>query len=218
MNEMGLALSGPVGVSGAFLIDKERFSEIQKLSAEYSRLSSRLAEVLYKLRCCNDPQWFISLENRCRRLKRDSKQELVELVDVLEIEKAALTTKVAESRRKLLQLEPTALDLNHTLVGASSQYGAPLTRPASKRERNPAIEARNKVIDCLLHLPNDLAICKALDEEFPPPKDRPASQFPNRWFVRLAVKSFEEAYCKCPHLVHTLIWKRRRLQSACVTS
>jgi hypothetical protein len=217
MNEMGLALSGPVGVSGAFLVDKKRFSAIQKLSVDYSRLSSRLAEVQYKLRCCNDSEWLASFENRCRRLKRDPERELVELADSLEIEKAALTTKVAESRLKLLQLEPTALDLNYSLVGASSQYGAPFTRPASKRERNPALEARNKVIDCLLHLLNDLAICKALDEEFPPTKDRPASQFPNRWFVRLGVKSFEEAYCKCPHLVHTLIWKRRRLQSTCVT-
>jgi hypothetical protein len=209
MNETGLALSAPVGVSGAFLVDKKLFSEIQKLSAEYLRLSSRLAEVLYKLRCCNDPQWFISFENRCRRLKRDPERELVELADSLEIEKAALTAREEETRQKLLQLEPTALDLSHTLAGAASQYRAPFT--ASKREKNPAIEARNKVIDCLLHLPNDLAICIALDEEFPPTKDRPASQFPNRWFVRLGVKSFEEAYRKCPHLVHTLIWKRRRL-------
>jgi len=218
MNEMGLALSGPVGVSGAFLIDKKRFSEIHKLSAEYSRLRSRLAEVLYKLRCCNDSEWLSSFENRYLRLKRDPKRELIELTDRLEIEKAALAARVAESRKRLLQLEPTALDLNYSLVGASSAYGAPFTRPASKRERNPAIEARNKVIDCLLHLPNDLAICKAWDDQFPATQDRPAPQFPDRWFERFGVKSFVEAYFKAPHLVHTLIGKRRRLQSTCVTS
>lgn len=212
MNDMGLVLSVPVGVSGAFLVDKKRFSEIQKLSIEFSRLSSRLAEVQYKLRRCNDSEWLASFEDRCRRLKRDAKRELVELADSLETEKATLTAKAEEIRQKLLQLEPTALDLNHTLVGASSQYGTPFTKPASKRERNPAIEARNRVIDCQLHLPND-AICEVLDEEFPPLKDRPASQFPNSWFERLGVMSFKEAHCKCPHLVHTLIWKRRKLQS-----
>ena len=71
------------------------------------------------------------------------------------------------------------------------------------------VAARNKVIDGLLHLPN-LAICKALDDEFPPTKERPAPQFPDSWFREFGIKFFAEAYNNCPRLVNTMIWRRRK--------
>ena len=49
MNEAGLELSVPMGVSGAFLYDQPRFAEIRKLCAEYRRVDSRLHDVEYEL-------------------------------------------------------------------------------------------------------------------------------------------------------------------------
>jgi hypothetical protein len=205
-------------VSGKFLCDKETFSEIRKLFAEFRGLSSKLGKVEYDLRCFDDPEWIASFEKQCQRLKRDPKRQLIARADSLETQKAALASQIDEVRHKLLLLEPTALDIRHSLVGAPAQYWHPLPSPKRRKEKNAAVEARNAAIDCLLHLPNDLAICKALDDEFPPTQDRPAPQLPNSWFERFGVKSFVEAYRKCPHCVHTMIGKRRGLQSPHITS
>ena len=213
MSEMGLDLSVPVGVSGAFLCDRARFYEIRELLTEFDRSNSRLSEVEYGLLCCNDPQWLAKFEGRCRQLNRDLEQELVKRAESLEAEKKSLTERIAELRQKLLALEPSALQVHTTLVGPSILYPQPLLNSGPRKERNAAVAARNAAIDCYLQLPNDLAICEALDDEFPPTKDRPAPQFPDPWFQKFGVKSFVEAYYKCPHLVHTLIGKRRTRQS-----
>ena len=218
MENTGLELSAPVGVSGKFLCDKEKFSDILKHFIEFRRLNLKLGKVEYELRCFGDPEWIASFEKQCQRLKRDPKRQLVHRADSLETEKAALTSQIEEVRKKLLLLEPTALDTRHTVVGAPEQYWYPLPSPKRPKEKNAAVEARNAAIDCLLDLPNDLAICKALDDDFPSTKDRLAPQLPNSWFEKYGAKSFVQAYYKCPGLVHTMIWRRRRRQSPHVTS
>ena len=120
MNETGLDLGVPVGVSGAFLYDKLRFSEIQKLSTEFYRLNSQVGEMESKLLYCNDPQWLHSFERRCCRLGLDPKQELIAQADSLETRKAVLTEQMDEVRQKLLALEsrrstPTTLLPVHLL-------------------------------------------------------------------------------------------------------
>jgi hypothetical protein len=212
MDDMTLDLTFPFGVSGAFLMNENRFLEIHRMTEEFSLLSLRLQEVEAKIGNCSNSQWLISFRKQCHRLRRDHKRKLVELADSLEIEKSTLTAKKDETRQKLLRLEPTALD-SSTLARASYHNPFPFVHQKQTRGKNTAVEARNAAIDCLLHLPNNRTICEHLDDEFPPTKDRPAPQFPDPWFRKFGVMSFVEAYHKCPHLVHSMIGKRRREQS-----
>jgi hypothetical protein len=209
--QMGLNLSVPIGVSGAFLTDKARFSEIRQLFTEYSLLIERLAKAQHGLHNCMHPEWLFSFGNRCRRLRLDPNQELVEQERKLSIERTELTIGIEEVRRQLLQLEPRALDACHTMVGALPFLSHRRDLQESKRQgrKTPAVEARNSVIDCHLKLPN-LGICQELDGEFPY-TDRPAPQFPDNWFRCFNVKSFLEAYehGECSRLVQTMISKRR---------
>jgi hypothetical protein len=209
--QTGLDLCVPIGVSGAFLTDKTQFSEIRKLFAEHSLLIQKLATVALELQSINHPEWLTWFEKRCQRLKLDSKQALVERERKLCVEKTDLTIRKAEVQRKLLQLEPRALDTCHTLVGVAPflRYGDDFQESKGLGRKSPGVEARNSVIDCHLNLSN-CGVCQELDDEFPH-TDRPAPQFPENWFRRFDVKSFVEAldHSECSRLVRTMISKRR---------
>jgi len=138
----------------------------------------------------------------------DAKQELVVRARALEAEKRSLCEQRDELKEKLDKMDPSALQVHTSLAGARALC-SPQRDLTATRAKDASIAARNKAIDCLLHLSN-LAICKALDDMFRPPH---APQFPDSWFRICGAKSFVEAYHECPHLVHTLISKRRRRQS-----
>jgi len=67
MSETGLDLSTQVGVSGAFLRDESRFSEIRDLFDKYDRVVSKLGEIECELAGCNDPRWLEAFRVRCWR-------------------------------------------------------------------------------------------------------------------------------------------------------
>lgn len=213
MNEPDLELSVPVGVSGAFLRDKNRFAEIRRLYSEFNHLCSMLEDIERKLHSCNDPEWLTAFERRCLRLKRDAETALVAEESKLQTRRAELASSKEETRQKLLELEPSALDVHHTLGGSSRYLNPPVERRRQKQV-SPEVGTRNKAIDSLLHLSN-LGICKELDDMFPY-SDRPAPQLPHAWPGRFDVKTFEEAYENkvCRHLVHTMISKRRKLSQS----
>lgn len=211
-NEAGLDLKVPMGVSGAFLHDTQRFAEISTLSAEYRQLSSRLRKVEYDLNCCNYPAWLQSFEKQCRRLKRDPNLELRRRAEQLEEQKSFLIKQLDDTRTRLHALEPTALEVHHTLSGLVPSNRRPEATSVSSRRENSDVAARNAVIDSLLDQPA-LGICSELDDRFPA-NDRPAAQFVDSWFRKFAVKAFIQAYNheQCRRLVHTLISKRRKLR------
>jgi len=195
----------PIGVSGVFLQDKQKFSQLASFFAELWSSKRQLQKVELQLLCCNDLTWLSSFENRCRRLKRDPDRGLVSLVAKLETEKDAFQATVTKVRCKILKLEPTALDTVTTMAGAY----LPLTvAPAKRRMPKPDIIARNAVIDSMLNH-SDFAICQLLDVEFPSNNERPAAGLPDSWEVDYSVLTYCEAYQQCPQLVHTLISKRR---------
>jgi hypothetical protein len=203
MNET-VDVTFPVGVSGMFLRDKVKFSQLDSLFAELSSARKRLSDAEAQLRNCNHPAWLISFEKRCRRLKREPKQELISLVCKLEAEKIVLQATINDVRHKLRQLEPTAFDTITTLAGLH----LPMAVPARRRMPNPDVIARNAVIDA--HLDHsDFAICQILDVEFSSSNGRIAAGLPDSWEIEYGVLTFCEAYHQCPQLVHTLISKRR---------
>ena len=206
MEEIKLSLAVPIGVSGAFLYDMERFLEIRRLSAELRSVQAELYEVEARLLNCNDPEWLSRFGNACQRKKCDPKEALPALTEKLEADRARLTARREELRLNLLKLEPTLHLTMHSLVEpASALQLAP--RPA-QRMQQPEVAARNAVIDSQLDLPN-LAICEILDVEFPF-TDRPARELPDGWVRDFSVKTFLEAYQECPNRVHKMISVRRR--------
>lgn len=209
MYESGLDFSAPVGVSGLFLSDDARFLEIRNLLVELDRLNLRLNKTEYDLACCNDPKWLDAFRERCRRSNRDAKQDLVLHAAGLETEKRSLIEKIDQLKQKLLELEPSALQVHTSLAGARALCLPVPSDVTPTRVKDPNVASRNKAIDCLLHLRN-FAICKELDDMFPPPH---APQLLDGWFRRFGVKSFVEAYRKCPRLVHAMIGRRRKLKS-----
>jgi hypothetical protein len=210
MNDQGLELAVPVGVSGAFLRDRKRFEEIRKFRAEFNRSCSMLLETEQKLDLSVDPEWLTAFEQRCNRRKRNLEMALIDEAKSLEEQRTELAARKEEARQKLLELEPHAMDdVRYSLVGCPSQnpyFGVGRTQ---RRQANPDVKTRNEAIDCLLDLPV-LGICKWLDDTFPH-SGNPAPQFPDTWFKRFGVSTFEQAYNnkKCKHLVRTMISKRR---------
>ena len=201
-----LSLAVPIGVSGAFLHDPGRFIEIHRLSAEFGKVKARLEEVEVRLRNCNEPEWLFRFGKTCERKKGNPKEELPALAEKLEADRARLRAQMEELQLKLREFEPTLNLTTHSLVEtASALQLAP--RP-TQRMQQPEVAARNAVVDAHLDDPNP-AICEILDQEFPY-TDRPASELPDLWFRDFGVKTFVEAYKKCPNRVQKLISVRRR--------
>lgn len=163
MEETIPSLAVPIGVSGAFLHDTGRFIEIRRLSAELFKVRAQLQEVEARLLSCNDPEWLFRFGNTCQRNKRDPKEELPALTEKLEADRARLKARMEELRLKLLELEPTLHPTMHSLVEPPSLVQ--LAPRATHRRQDPAMAARNAVIDSYLDHP-DLAICEILDLEF----------------------------------------------------
>lgn len=200
------SLAAPIGVSGAFLHDTGRFIEIRRLSAEFRKVKSQLYEVEARLLSCNDPEWLFRFGKTCQRKKSDPKEGLPALAEKLEADRARLRAQMEELQLKLRELEPTLNLTTHGLVEpASALQLAP--RP-TQRMQQPEVAARNAVIDARLDHP-DLAICEILDLEFCYADRRP-SELPDRWVRDFGVKTFTEAYEKCPNRVHKMISVRRR--------
>jgi len=206
MEEVTLNLAVPIGVSGAFLYDMERFLEIRRLSAELRSVQAELYEVEARLLSCNDPEGLSRFGNACQRKKCDPKEALPALTQKLEADRARLKAQMEELRLNLLKLEPTLHLTMHSLVEPPSPLQ--LAPRATHRRQDPAVAARNAVIDAYLDQP-DLAICEILDQEFPR-TDGPAPELPDSWFRDFGVKTFIEAYKKCPNRVHKMISVRRR--------
>jgi hypothetical protein len=193
------------GISGQFLDNRENFSEISLLFAKLYSSSPKLQAVEEQLRNCNNPGWLIFFENRCKRLRRDPKHDLVSLVQKLEGQKATLQAAVENTRQSILKLEPTAFDTKTTLAGASPMYHA---TPIRRRIGNPDIVSRKAVIDAHRD-ESDKKICTLLDFHLGVPGRRTLG-IPDSWFTKCGVSTFSEAYLKCPELVHPLISKHRR--------
>jgi hypothetical protein len=209
MNEQGLELAVPVGVSGAFLRDRNRFEEIRKLRTEFNRLCSMHLETERKLDLFLDPEWLTAFEQRCKRLKRNLEIALIDEDERLERQSTELAARKEEARQRLLELEPNALDVRHLLVGCPSQCPIFPVKRTQQRRTNPEVKTRNEAIDCMLHL-SDLGICGELDDLFPK-SERPAPQLLDSWVQRFGVTTFVEAYEneECKHLVHSMFSKRR---------
>lgn len=205
MDDSTLDLSAPIGVSGIFLTDTAKFTELHRQFAELLSITSRFEGVDARIRNCNDPAWLISFEKRCLRLNRDPRTELPELVQDLESQKNKLQAQKDETEKTILQLEPTALDVSRTLAPRFGVFSGQREYPRLKK--NPDIAARNTIIDARLDEPNEV-ICNALDFELGQP-DRPTQGIPDSWIKKYGVKTFREAYNRCPNLVHAMIWKRR---------
>jgi hypothetical protein len=205
MSETVETTTVPFGISGQFLFNPEKFFEISRLSAELDSSSSKLQTVEEQRRRCNDTVWLISFENRCQRLKRDSRHELVSLVEKLETQKAILQAAVDNTRQAILKLEPSALETKTTVAGSLPMYPA---TPVRRREGNPELIARNAVID---DHPNEStkSICKLLDFHLGVP-GRCTPGIPPSWVNKFGVTTFTDAYRVCSQLVHTLISKLRR--------
>jgi len=204
--EITPSLAVPLGVSGAFLCDVERFHKIRRLSAELRTVRAQLCEVEARLRNCNDPDWLFRFGNACQRRRCDPKESLPALAGKLEADRIRLKAQMEELRLKLHELEPTLHLPAHSLVEPASV--AQLAPRATHRMKDPALAGRNAVIDARLDHPA-LAICEILDQEFPF-TDRPASQLPDRWVRDFGVKTFVEAYGRCPNRVLKMISVRRR--------
>jgi hypothetical protein len=204
MSETVETTSVPFGISGQFLFNKPTFSEISRLFAELYSSSSKLQAVEAKLQNFKNTVWLISFGNRCQRLKRDSRHELISLDEKLEAQKATLQFEVDKIRQAILKLEPSALDTKTTLAGSPPMYPA---TPIRRREGNPELIARNAVID---DHPNESTkrICKLLDFHLGVP-GRCTPGIPPSWVNKFGVTTFTDAYRVCPQLVHTLISKRR---------
>lgn len=211
MNEQGLELTVPMGVSGAYLLDKARFGQIRIAWRTFYRLRSALLEVEQKLQRCHDPEWLTAFGQRCGRSKSNPEEALTEQVNRLGRQRMTLEAEKEEARSKLLALEPRALDGYQTLAAGSLPYLHLPPRPARRILRNPAAKSRYEVIDCFLDLPNK-TIAYELDAAFPF-FDRPSPQLPEPWFEKYGVRTFKEAYGhkKCKHLLISMISKRRRL-------
>ena len=194
------SLAVSIGVSGAFLCDVERFHKIRRLSAELRTVRAQLCEVEARLRNCNDPDWLFRFGNACQRRRCDPKESFPALAEKLGADRVRLGAQMEELRRKLLELEPTFPLTAHSLL----QFGPRATR----RMKDPAVAARDAVIDARLDHPAP-AICEILDQEFPF-TGRPAPELPDRWFRDFGVKTFVQAYRKCPNRVRKMISVRRR--------
>lgn len=206
MGETTVSLAVPIGVSGAFLHDPDRFIEIHRLSAEFHKVKAQLQEVEARHRGCNDPEWLFRFGKTCQRENRDPKEEHPALAKKLEADRAGFRAQMEELQLKLRELEPTLPLTTHSLVEPT--LPAQFAPKPTHRMKQPEVAARNTVIDARLDH-SDLAICEILDVEFPF-TDRPARELPDGWVRDFSAKTFVEAYQECPNRVHKLISVRRR--------
>jgi hypothetical protein len=212
MNEEGLELSVPLGISGAFLRDRVRFTALRDLLKKFNHLGRLVYETEQKLDSINDPEWLSVFERRRKPV------ELAELEITLKLEADGLEKRLVDFTaerndlcQEILRLEPHAFDVRRSLVGCYPHFPFAYDGLKRRAEPNPEVKARNAVIDCFLGQ-TDSGICGELDEAFPKLPDRPARQFPDTWFLRFGITTFVEAYEdeRCRPLVHAMISKRRR--------
>jgi hypothetical protein len=212
MNEEGLELSLPLGVSGAFFHDRGRYTTVRNLLKEFNRLSRLVVETEQKLDSINDPEW-LNVFGRWRKPVGLAELEITLNLEADGLEKRLVdfAAKRNDLRQEILKLEPHAFDVRRSLVGCHPYFRFADDELNLLAEPNPEVKARNAVIDCFLAETN-LGICGELDEAFPKPSDRPARQFPDTWFLKFDVTTFVEAYNdkRCRPLVHSMISKRRR--------
>ena len=199
-----LDLAVPVGGSGMF-IQLHRNGALQKVQQLWRKcvlVQKRLGDVKTKLRLCNEAGWLFEFTKKCQQQEKQFETEIRLFVDGLEKSKAWLEGQFEKLYSQLEAIDPSLVQLTHTLAGAQLPYGY---REVSFAVGKSSIEVlkRNWVIEGNPSL-RSCELCKRFDvEEIP---------IPEHWRQRFLVDSWSSAYENevCKKLIHKMISEARR--------
>lgn len=199
-----LDLSGPVGGSGAF-IELHRNGALQKVQPLWRKcvlLHRHLGDVKAKLRLCNEAGWLFEFTKRCQQQEKEFDKEIRLVAEGLEKSKASLEGQFEKLYSQLEAIDPSLVQLAHTLAGAQLPYGYRESSFAGGKSSIPVLK-RNWVIEENPSLRSH-ELCKRFDAEEIP--------IPERWRERFSVDSWSSAYENedCKKLIHKMISEARR--------
>jgi hypothetical protein len=202
-------------VSGAYLqlAQKGLLQRVSKLRAEYSSLTSELAEIEKSRHDCNEPNWLEEYWRRISSKGRDFSKALSSHTKALEQRKTKTLARLDRVLAKIQEIEvlaPAGTFITLAIpVGSQAFLHTGQSLRPGPNMRVP-VKIRDETIRKYAHL-SDREICRKLDAELIQSNSPPIG-FPESWIEDYSVSTYVDAYDnpRCRNRVQKLISKAKK--------